>query len=1442
MTSCTMTIVKLVTLILMIYVLISVCSGQYNRCGGRLTQKQGVIQSPNYPGPFETPVFCEWVIQAPPKLKIVLYLTQYYLKGFFHVYEFDHYTNKDEWIGERKLATVNCEDEIWSIVAHKPFMVLRFAVQEMGNIHLRVLDHLIDVYGFNITYEMVSKHEVDSKWTCSAFDCSYLGNCYASADYSEYKCHCFPNFSGEECQYGPHCNPMIEKNMCQNNGSCRYLYGDYVNICQCVPGYLGSMCEQKINGIHPSACAVLDCEQTCITSKISTASCGCNHGFRLNRDKRTCVHIDRHKYDIRCDLQNSSTLLTSGERNAIQQKINIMLQQRGVFSVENVTIRQDSEDYIDIRLYIESIERSILDSNLPEVLRRLEGVNLDMETLQITSVPDRLEKLYLLSVTMRVDTGSGLAALEDKSMTLSCVARGRPSITFKWFKDGYLLDLRFDVSLFRKRAQETLIPASRDGILRSVITFDHVSPLDRGTFTCEARDGEKAENKSISVNVLTVPLVDLYPLSISVVEGESMSIICMSPEDTAKNFTYTWHSGRTYIPPGQPDQIVEDLFPTGTRLFVRKINKSANFSCTVENKAGAFTLTSHVFVQKASAANMTCGKSYHKQVMWTKTAGNHFDKERCPSETGDFSVYGPINNGYATRQCVCSGETCTWAEPNYAKCQSVYLVYEVYDKLEMLRLGYQQTTIKYVYDRLCEFIIKRNNNHLYSGDVELAVSILHELLRHLEQYPQLSARDDKITLKSLIDLMNVMLFAANQSTWEEKQDMKAAPYFLKINQIISRSISSVLYMEPDSKYTSESIDVKTDLLPVQIDTGNNSNTSIADSAESGEPEYLTDMEKLQVLSFKNKAIVSMLSAKEQNPSIKFLSPISDVHSIFLMQGSSLHPENLIAYIPIKHTTQSSTNKYNQTVCVSWEFDQREPQFGRWTKNQCTVSRTDESQTVCKCSLPGHFMVVSISTNIKIPKVVTEPNPALPIIIACIINIVVLGIGVFIYILKRKWLVGDEYPIHFSFMVSILLQSITFLVCLKNVHNTALCSVGRIVVYFCFLAAFSCLFAESMHIYISTARKQQISKQWYKYLLIGWVIPVILAIFFGVASKIFPANDNSLLVCWIEGDQWHFYGFIIPIVALDIAILFMLIFALHSCIRHQDEARYTSKRTFCVTCLKSISILLLLNVVSYLSTGIGRGDHDGYVISYSILVILLVMVIFISRCVIDKEIMTILWRRLSPFKNKPPMQQMNRNQSSSSFKGYMKPELPEQFIPERHESNMHYDQVNRMKFTHERKRQLSDLLGSSQTGVNLVAYNQDRRSNRSLPQDNGAADSGIFGSETERFLNSDLEQFSQRSSFSKIAITVADVHSPILQNGSFMTESLEPFPELIQRRACKDVFIQSSTPSNGIVRPKYSYYIDPKANKVISESGESTTLLIQEKKPDDKSEENESDSV
>lgn len=191
----------------------------FTQCGGKFSAANGVIYSPNYPNPFPTPIYCEWVINAPSDKKIILYFTQFFLRGSFDVLEYKYYRDFTTYIDEKKLATVNCEDEIPYIVSFKPYLVLRFAVHEMGNIHMRVLDHIVDVFGFNITYELVEEKE-EVKTACSVHYCSYLGNCIASADYSSYKCHCFPGYFGDECHYGPHCDPPRE-NMCFNGGKCR---------------------------------------------------------------------------------------------------------------------------------------------------------------------------------------------------------------------------------------------------------------------------------------------------------------------------------------------------------------------------------------------------------------------------------------------------------------------------------------------------------------------------------------------------------------------------------------------------------------------------------------------------------------------------------------------------------------------------------------------------------------------------------------------------------------------------------------------------------------------------------------------------------------------------------------------------------------------------------------------------------------------------------------------------------------------------------------------------------------------------------------------------------------------------------------------------------------------------------------------------------------------
>lgn len=146
----------------------------FRDCGGRLTDAKGVIQSPNFPKEFPTPIQCEWVIYNPQTRNTAIYLTQFYLKGFVSVWQFEHYSNQREYINPRQLATLNANSEIQHIVSNKPYTVIRLAVSEINDINVRVLDHIVDVYGFNITYEFLDRSSTNLKRTCSINLCSYL--------------------------------------------------------------------------------------------------------------------------------------------------------------------------------------------------------------------------------------------------------------------------------------------------------------------------------------------------------------------------------------------------------------------------------------------------------------------------------------------------------------------------------------------------------------------------------------------------------------------------------------------------------------------------------------------------------------------------------------------------------------------------------------------------------------------------------------------------------------------------------------------------------------------------------------------------------------------------------------------------------------------------------------------------------------------------------------------------------------------------------------------------------------------------------------------------------------------------------------------------------------------------------------------------------------------
>ena len=196
-------------------------AGSTTKCGGWLNGTRGFLHSPNFPRPFPTPLDCRWIIHAPPGQKIILYFTQFYVRSSFTLEEYTYYQDDGLYVEKNELGEVNFDDYYKPFVALKPYLVIRFQRQDIGKIHYRVDEFFVDVYGFNITYELVDKNAGLRPDHCSIFQCSFLGDCFASHHFDSYKCNCYKGYHGQECQYGPFCNPAMGVNLCKNGGRCR---------------------------------------------------------------------------------------------------------------------------------------------------------------------------------------------------------------------------------------------------------------------------------------------------------------------------------------------------------------------------------------------------------------------------------------------------------------------------------------------------------------------------------------------------------------------------------------------------------------------------------------------------------------------------------------------------------------------------------------------------------------------------------------------------------------------------------------------------------------------------------------------------------------------------------------------------------------------------------------------------------------------------------------------------------------------------------------------------------------------------------------------------------------------------------------------------------------------------------------------------------------------
>ncbi|KFM59435.1 hypothetical protein X975_03397, partial [Stegodyphus mimosarum] len=117
----------------------------------------------------------------------------------------------------------------------------------------------------------------------------------------------------------------------------------------------------------------------------------------------------------------------------------------------------------------------------------------------------------------------------------------------------------------------------------------------------------------------------------------------MSKEDIFENFRYTWLKDNRHIQKERDMEVVEDLFPTGTRIILEKALTSANYTCIVHAPSVSKRDTSYITVLNAKEmSSSTCSAENSHGIHWKITASGARDIQNCPSGY----------TGYVHRYCI----------------------------------------------------------------------------------------------------------------------------------------------------------------------------------------------------------------------------------------------------------------------------------------------------------------------------------------------------------------------------------------------------------------------------------------------------------------------------------------------------------------------------------------------------------------------------------------------------------------------------------------------------------------------------------------------------------------------------------------------------------------------------------------------------------------------
>uniref|UniRef100_A0A674JZW3 Uncharacterized protein n=1 Tax=Terrapene triunguis TaxID=2587831 RepID=A0A674JZW3_9SAUR len=321
-----------------------------------------------------------------------------------------------------------------------------------------------------------------------------------------------------------------------------------------------------------------------------------------------------------------------------------------------------------------------------------------------------------------------------------------------------------------------------------------------------------------------------------------------------------------------------------------------------------------------------------------------------------------------------------------------------------------------------------------------------------------------------------------------------------------------------------------------------------------------------------------------------------------------------AHFTLRHRQVRGGRSPRFALCVYWKVV---AESGSWSPDGCTAVHTNSTHTTCSCDHLSSFAVLMAPT--------TESYPLTIITyVGLTLSLLCLLLAILTFLLCRS-IRNVSTSLHLQLCLCLFLANLLFLTTVTRTGSQVACAVIAGLLHFLFLACFSWMFLEGLHLFLTVRNLKVVNytsagrfKKRFMYPF-GYGFPALVV---AISAAVNPDGYGTSKHCWLSlesGFRWSFLGPVCAIILINITFFALTLWILRNRLSSLN-ADVSTLRDHRLLTFKAITQLFILGCTW--SLGLLQVGPAAMVMAYLFTIVnsLQGAFIFLVHCLLNRQVM------------------------------------------------------------------------------------------------------------------------------------------------------------------------------------------------------------------------------